>query len=513
MTLSEDDILWHKQNVPGIPIKDFEKMVEVFGTSAKDNDSEKSPNAKEVIEQASEEIMKQHTFITIEETGEIWYYDNGVYVPGGEILIAKECEKMFDYDLNNERLSQIKGHIMRKTYHKHNELDTDTNIINLKNGLYEVDNDVLKEHTPDYLSINQKPITYKKDANAERFEQFLNEVLYPRDVRTAVEAMAYTFERDYPFEVIFMLYGLGANGKTVYTSVLTSLHGEDNVSNVPLTQMVSDRFALADLEKKDVNIDNELGNQNIKDTAILKRLTGGSRQRIRIQRKNQRAYDTTLYAKLFFNANKIPDSEDESDAYNRRVIIITFPNRFEGALADKQLVSKLTTESEKSGIFNSLMMALRLIRHNKDIYVNEKTIEEKRLKYLRAHNPVKAFLEEAIDWEKSTEDDSMHYISKSDLHLVYAIYCEIHRLPIDNFDVFCKRVKKMNVITIDKEEVPITINQVRKILGEKNNEGKDKQTSCWSGITLTEEFNHELLDAKDKAKSKELEQEGQQRLD
>ena len=72
MTLSEDDILWHKQNVPGIPIKDFEKMVELFGTSAKDNDSEKSPNAKEVIEQASEEIMKQHTFITIEETGEIW---------------------------------------------------------------------------------------------------------------------------------------------------------------------------------------------------------------------------------------------------------------------------------------------------------------------------------------------------------------------------------------------------------------------------------------------------------
>ena len=73
----------------------------------------KDPNAKEVIKQASEEIMKQHTFITIEETGEIWYYDNGVYVPGGEILIGKQCEKMFDYDLNNERFSQIKGHIVR----------------------------------------------------------------------------------------------------------------------------------------------------------------------------------------------------------------------------------------------------------------------------------------------------------------------------------------------------------------------------------------------------------------
>jgi P4 family phage/plasmid primase-like protien len=478
-----------------------------------DYGNDKDPKSKEVIKAASELIMKDHTFITIEETGEIWYYDKGVYMPGGEILIAKECEKIFNYDLNNERLTQIKGHIMRRTYHKNEELDADINIINLKNGLYDVDNDDLKEHTPEYLSINQKPITYKKDAKAERFEEFLREVLYDRDVRTAVEAMAYTFERDYPFEIIFMLYGLGNNGKTVYTSTLTSLHGVDHVSNVTLSQMVTDRFALSDLENRDVNIDNELGNQDIRDMAILKRLTGGSRQRIRIQRKNQRAYDTTLYSKLFFNANKIPDSDDMSDAYNRRVIIITFPNRFEGALADPKLISKLTTEQEKSGIFNILMMALRLIRHNQDIYVNEKTIEEKRLKYLRAHNSVKAFMEETIDWEKSTENENEHYIPKSDLHLTYNIYCQMYRLPVDNFDVFCKRIKKVNVITIDKEEISITINQTRKSLGEKTSDNKDKQTPCWSGIKLTDEFAHELLDAKAKAKAKELQEAGQKRLD
>jgi len=299
----------------------------------------------------------------------------------------------------------------------------------------------------------------------------------------------------------------------VFTSVITELHGADHVSNVPLSQMVSDRFALSDLEKKDVNIDNELGNQNIKDTAILKRLTGGSRQRIRIQRKNQRAYDTTLYAKLVFNANKIPDSEDMSDAYNRRVTIITFPNKFEGPLADKQLVRTLTTEAAKSGIFNILMMGLRLIRTNKDIYVNEKTIEEKRLKYLRAHNSVKAFIEEVIDWEKSTEDDNKFYIPKSDLHLTYSIYCGMYRLPVDNFDVFCKRVKKINTITLDKEEIPITIGQTRKSLGEQTTDGKEKQTSCWSGIKLTDDYERELLDAKAKAKAKELEEAGQERLD
>ena len=142
--------------------------------------------------------------------------------------------------------------------------------------------------------------------------------------------MAYTFHRDYTIETIFILFGFGNNGKSVYTTVLTSMHGADNCSNVPLTEMLSDKFALSDLEAKDVNIDNELSGQTIKESAVIKRLTGGTRQRIRIQRKNQKSYDTTLYAKLFFNANRMPDSQDSSDAYNRRITSVAFPNTFEG---------------------------------------------------------------------------------------------------------------------------------------------------------------------------------------
>jgi phage/plasmid-associated DNA primase len=194
-----------------------------------------------------------------------------------------------------------------------------------------------------------------------------------------------------------------------------------------------------------------------------------------------------------------------SDAYNRRVIIISFPHRFEGDKEDKQLLSKLTTEAEMSGIFNILMKALRNIRQNGEIYVNEKTIEERRLKYLRAHDSVKAFLEETIDWEKSTESESDHYVSKSDLHLVYSIYCSIHRIPVENYDTFCKRVKKIRTIVIDREEAQIMINETRKSLGEKDSSGKAKVTACWMGIKLVDEYATELLEAKRK--------EGQKRLD
>jgi hypothetical protein len=80
--------------------------------------------------------MKRHRLLTIEETKEIWYYRDGVYVRGGDILIEKEAEAIYGYELANRHLSETKGHLMRKTYHQRAEIDADINIINLKNGLY-----------------------------------------------------------------------------------------------------------------------------------------------------------------------------------------------------------------------------------------------------------------------------------------------------------------------------------------------------------------------------------------
>jgi len=175
-------------------------------------------------------------------------------------------------------------------------------------------------------------------------------VLWPSEIRTAIELLAYTFYRDYPFEIITVLFGYGANGKSVFTGLLTALHGAKNVSNVPLSAMLEDRFALSDLEGKSVNIDTELTGTRIRDTSALKKVTG--RQPIRIQRKNEKAYDTLIYAKLFFSANQIPSAYDESDAFFRRKVILGFPNKFEGNKDDPDLLKKLTTEEELSGIFN-----------------------------------------------------------------------------------------------------------------------------------------------------------------
>lgn len=419
----------------------------------------------DVIEQATEQILKKYHFATIEETKDILQYKDGVYIPGGDIIIEKEVESLFGYKVSNKDFTEIKGHIMRRTYHKRNEFDSDINIINLQNGLYDIQENNLRPHTPYYISLNQKPIFYDPAAKPKLFWKFLKDVLYPIEIRTAVEVMAYTFLRDTPFEYFFKLFGYGSNGKSVFTSLLTSLHDSRNVSNVSISSLLDNRFALSDLEFKDINIDNELSSMVIKDTSILKKLTGGRKQPIRIERKNQKAYDTYLYAKLFFNTNTIKETLDQTAAYYRREIIISFPNTFEGAKDDPHLDKKLSSKKELSGIFNVLMVALRRILKNNRIFLNERTSDERRQKYERAVNPIKAFLEEAVA-EDSTEDE---WTTKTELFQAYVKFCGKYTIAKKSIEALGRDLKKLG-----KQD------------GKKGKGGDRK--NCWLGIRLTPEY-------------------------
>ena len=122
--------------------------------------------------------MSKYRFLTIEETKEILFYDKekGVYVSGGDIIIEKELDKKYGFKLKTADITEIKNYVMRKTYTKREEFDSDIDIINLENGLYNWSTGEFFPHTPDYYSLNQKPITYNPEARPKLFIKFLREV-------------------------------------------------------------------------------------------------------------------------------------------------------------------------------------------------------------------------------------------------------------------------------------------------------------------------------------------------
>jgi putative DNA primase/helicase len=307
------------------------------------------------------------------------------------------------------------------------------------------------------------------------FGKFLSQVLYHSEIRTAIEAAVYTFWRDCPFEHYFKLHGQGANGKSVFTGLLTKLHGERNVSNVSLLSLTNNQFALSDLEFKDVNIDTELSTSDaiIKDSSILKKLTGGRKQPIRVEQKYQQAYDTYIHAKLFFNANTIIPLPNPTAADYRREIIISFPNTFEGKKDDPHLLDKLASKEEVSGMFNVFMQSLRRILKNNRLFFNEKTIDERRLKHERSVNPVKAFVEEAILTKKEDDDDNditeEDHIIKEDLYNSFERYCSIYK------------ISPKSMITVGKD--------LKKLGWKEGRESKgDNRKTCCVGVRLKPEY-------------------------
>ncbi len=135
------------------------------------------------------------------------------------------------------------------------------------------------------------------------------------------------------------------------------------------------------------------------------------------------------------------------------------------------MLEKLTTEEEKSGVFNVLMKALRTIQKNDIIYLNEKTIQERRQKDEFVSDPIGAFIKDGPAKDSVYNDD---YTTKEVFYNAYKNFCKYHRLPIESEENFGKILKNIYKF----EDGRKTINKIRK--------------TVWLGVKLVKWVNTDL---------------------
>ena len=186
-----------------------------------------------------------------------------------------------------------------------------------------------------------------------------------------------------------MLYGPGSNGKGVFIKLIEALLGLDNTSHVSLQDLERDKFAPADLYSKLANTFADLKSEKLYTSGMFKTLVSGDT--IRAERKYGQPFSFRNYAKLFFSANKIPDSDDKSYAYYKRWLILAFDKVIEGDIKDTELIDKLTTQEELSGLLNLALIALKQLHRDKGF--KDISVERIRQQYEENANTVKAFLD------------------------------------------------------------------------------------------------------------------------
>jgi putative DNA primase/helicase len=241
-------------------------------------------------------------------------------------------------------------------------------LINLQNGTFEITTQGVKQmgFSPDDFLTYQLPFEYYPTAECPIFMRYLNRVLPDQSSQAVLaEFCGLLFIRNgnrLKIEKCLVLYGKGANGKSVFFEVLTALLGRPNVSFFTLQELTNQSgYYRANIGDKLVNYASEISRQM--NTAMFNRLASG--EPFIARHIYERPIEVVHYAKMIFNANELPKDTEQLHSYFRRLLIIPFCVTIPEAEQDKELHRKII-DNELAGVFNWILAGLKRLLLNKD---------------------------------------------------------------------------------------------------------------------------------------------------
>lgn len=391
-----------------------------------DKPADKAKVRKTIIEEIAKHFITTHTIITLEEDDEIYYHTKGVYKKLGEAFIKKETDRILgssNTNLDKEIINTVK----RKSYLSQERKKPAINLVCLRNGTLNTQTQQIQPHDPKNYFFNQLPVSYTPDAKCEKWETFIKEVVTSEDALTLQEFAGYCLLRDHRFHNLLLLIGETRNGKSTFLNILNSLLGEENTTSASLQQLTMDKFMLAELHQKIANIYPDLSSTGLKDTGVLKALTG--EDKIGTQHKYGKPFNFRNSAKLLFSCNTMPPIEDGGKAIFNRFLIVEFPNSFKGK---ENLNLRIELESELSGILNWSILGLkRLLEQGR--FTESKRSAENREYYMRNSDSALAFVTERCSFDRFVQTE------KGKVWDAYRLFCALTGIIEQHHHWFWKR--------------------------------------------------------------------------
>ena len=258
--------------------------------------------------------------------------------------------------------------------------------IQFKDKMFDYKENKLFEATPEYFICNPIPHSIGESTDTPTIDKLFEQWVGVEYVQTLFEIISYCCIIDYPIHLCFCMIGSGRNGKSCFQKMLSRFVGSDNICSTELDTLIDSRFESAKLFKKLVCSLGETNFGILSKTSLLKRLTG--QDLIGFEYKNKKPFDDYNYAKIIINSNSLPTSEDTSEGFYRRWLIIDFPNTFKEG---KDIIETIP-EIE----YNNL--ALRVTKFIPQLigrgeFGMQGTIEERQKRYTMASNPFPIFIE------------------------------------------------------------------------------------------------------------------------
>jgi len=321
--------------------------------------------------------------------------------------------------------------------------------INLLNGTLHITEGGYKllPHNPkDYLLYTLN-VTYDPDASCPIYDAYRARVLPDKCKQEVLdEFIGYSFcpNGKLKLEKCLVLFGSGANGKSVFFDVMIGLLGSANVSNYSL-QSLTDKsgYYRASIAGKRLNYVSELSSRM--DTSIFKMMVSG--EPVEARHAYGRPFMVHDLPKFMFNTNELPSSIEHNDGFFRRFMIVHFDQTIPETEQDYSLASKIIAQ-ELPGVLNLVLRGLDRILTNKGFshcdYLNH-TLNEFR----RQHDPVRMFLDDIKAVQKPLPNYS---IALKKLFQDFSDYCRQFGYRPISLHEFAKRIRDIGFEVVRRAE-------------------------------------------------------------
>lgn len=342
----------------------------------------------------------------------------GVWKVVDERLLECQIRKMLGIqktrqNLIKDILYQLTISLIEKCCHI--QLNANRNKLCFSNCVLDLDTFKTEPHKREYYQTIQLPYEFKDtklDLPTTSYEllmwtleelapnwcRFLKDFQFSQETLLRLcEWFGYCLVPTTKMEKCLFLKGEGSNGKSTLLEVLISLLGQEQVSSLE-PQELFDKFKVCLIQNKLANICGDIETSQVFD-ARFKKLVSGEDQIG--EEKNKRPFQFRPYARFIFSANDFVPTRDRSYAFFRRFDVIEFKRIFGEAEVDKDLKEKLRAEIPY--IINWALYGLARLRQNNWKFTVSNEFVEAKAEFESAANPVKQFIEEAIEIAKDPE--------------------------------------------------------------------------------------------------------------
>lgn len=295
------------------------------------------------------------------------------------------------------------------------------NLIHVKNGMFDLETSELLAFSPEYYSRNQIPIAYDPSAECPMFiQELLGGMLSAEDVDLFQRVMGgFLLPVNLP-QVLVLIYGEAASGKSTLANICTGVLGEENIGGLRLKH-VGSRFEIGRmigarvLSAPDIP-PNFLDDDNAQS---LKAITGGDLLDAELKGSNSLfKVPGTFHVVITGNSRPIIRIQNDRDAWKRRLV----PFKIE-RLKEAQRIpnfDKLLIKREGIGILRWAIEGAQMLREEMDAYGQlqlTKTQETRVNDLLYESESLRHFLELYV-----TKEQTGHATTE-EIQRAYAEFC------------------------------------------------------------------------------------------